>query len=401
MVERGKYLSKLIALRDQHIIKVVTGIRRCGKSTLLQMFRDWLGNNGVADENIVSLNFEERESQRFATWENIYDFIIQNIHADKMNYVFLDEVQMIPHFERLVDALFVKPNVDLYITGSNAYMLSSELGTLLSGRYIAINLQPFSFSEYVCAFPEDTNSDRLFRQYINSSSFPEAVNLSLNSPEMANEYLKSLYETVVVKDIVKRNNLRKFDTLKQVLNFLFDSVGSVVSPNNITDVLRKNVTEKLSHNTVLKYLQYFTESYLIYPVRLYNIKGKRLLQSNYKYYVVDLGLKSILQSNAYDADLGHKLENVVYLELLSRGGEVFAGRTDNGEVDFVVQKYDGQKEYYQVAYTVSDKKTLNRELSSLRKIRDSYPKYLLTMDFDNSDIDGIKKTNVIDWLLNS
>ncbi len=213
------------------------------------------------------------------------------------------------------------------------------------------------------------------------SSFPEAVNLSLKFPEMANEYLKSLYETVVVKDIVKRNNLRKFDTLKQVLNFLFDSVRSVVSPNNITDVLHKNVTEKLSHNTVLKYLQYFTESYLIYPVRLYNIKGKRLLQSNYKYYVVDWRLKSILQSNAYDADLGHKLENVVYLELLSRGGEVFAGRTDNGEVDFVVQKYDGQKEYYQVAYTVSDEKTLNRELSSLRKIRDSYPKYLLTMDF--------------------
>ncbi len=399
MVERKRYLSKLIALRDQHIIKVVTGIRRCGKSTLMQMFQDWLKNTGVAEKSIVALNFEERANQTFSSWEEVYDFIANKLSDEQMNYVFLDEVQMIPQFERLVDALFVKPNVDLYVTGSNAYLLSSELGTLLSGRYIAINLQPFSFSEYIQSFSDNGNTDRLFRQYMNSSSFPEAVKLSQTAPEMANEYLKSLYESVVVKDIVKRNHLRKFDTLKQVLNFIFDSVGSVVSPNNITDELRKTTTEKLSHNTVLKYLQYFTESYLIYPVKLYNIKGKRLLHSSYKYYVVDLGLKSILHTNAYDADLGHKLENVVYFELLSRGGEVFVGRTDNGEVDFVVQKYDGQKEYYQVAYTVNDEKTLNRELSSLRKIRDAYPKYLLTMDFDNSNIDGIHKINVIDWLL--
>jgi len=399
MVEREKYLSKLIALRDQHVIKVVTGIRRCGKSTLMKMFQDWLRDSGVEEKNIVSLNFEERNAQRHTSWDGIYDYIVQGLPNDRMNYVFLDEVQMVPQFERLVDALFVKPNVDLYITGSNAYLLSSELGTLLSGRYVAVNLRPFSFSEYVHSFPERSNADRLFRQYMNSSSFPEAVNLSKTAPEMANDYLRSLYETVVVKDIVKRNHLRKFDTLKEVLGFIFDSVGSVVSPNNIAEELRKTTTEKLSHNTVLKYLQYFTESYLIYPVRLYNIKGKRLLQSNYKYYVVDLGLKSILQTNAYDADLGHKLENVVYFELLSRGGEVFAGRTENVEVDFVVQKYDGRKEYYQVAYTVSDEKTLKRELSSLTNIHDSHPKYLLTTDFDNSIIDGIQKINVIDWLL--
>ena len=399
MVERKRYLSKLITLRDRHIIKVVTGIRRCGKSTLMQMFQDWLKNTGVAEKYIIALNFEERENQTLLSWEEVYDFIVNKLSKDRMNYVFLDEVQMVPQFERLVDALYVKSNVDLYITGSNAYLLSSELGTLLSGRYIAINLRPFSFSEYMLYFSDNGNTDRLFRQYMNSSSFPEVVNLSQTAPEMANEYLKSLYESVVVKDIVKRNHLRKFDTLKQVLTFIFDSVGSVVSPNNITDELRKTTTEKLSHNTVLKYLQYFSESYLIYPVKLYNIKGKRLLQSSYKYYVVDLGLKNILQTNAYDADLGHKLENVVYLELLSRGGEVYVGRTDNGEVDFVVQKYDGQKEYYQVAYTVNDEKTLNREISSLKKIRDAYPKYLLTMDFDNSNIDGIHKINVIDWLL--
>ncbi|MBR6250592.1 MAG: ATP-binding protein [Bacteroidales bacterium] len=399
MIEREKYLSKLIALRDQHIIKVITGIRRCGKSTLMLMFQQWLKTAGVQGDQIVSLNFEERENSSFASWQEVYDIIASRFPDGQKCYVFLDEVQTVPQFEKLVDALFVKPNVDLYVTGSNAYLLSSELGTLLSGRYIALNLHPFSFSEYVDSFEGNMNPDRLFRQYMNSSSFPEAVRLSIAAPEMVNEYLKSLYETIVVKDIVKRNNLRKYDTLRQVLSFLFDSIGSVVSPNNITEELRRVTTEKLSHNTVQKYLQFFTESYLLYPVRLYNIKGKRLLQSNYKYYVVDLGLKNIMQSNAPDADLGHKLENVVYLELLARGGEVFAGRIDNGEVDFVVQKYDGQREYYQVAYTANDEKTLSRELSSLRRIRDTYPKYLLTTDFDNTTIDGIQKRNVIEWLL--
>ena len=217
---------------------------------------------------------------------------------------------------------------------------------------------------------------------------------------MVNTYLKALYNTVVVKDIVKRNNLRKFDTLQHVVDFLFDSVGSVISPNNIADTLRRTTGNKLSHNTVQKYLRFFTESFLIYPVRLYNIRGKRLLASNYKYYVIDLGLKNILQTNNPIADLGHKLENVVYFELLRRGGEVYAGHTDNGEVDFVVMKPNGDREYYQVAYTVNDKKTLNRELSSLTKIRDSYPKYLLTTDFDTTNIDGIQRLNVIDWLLN-
>ncbi len=218
---------------------------------------------------------------------------------------------------------------------------------------------------------------------------------------MVNNYLKALYETVVVKDIVKRNKLRKFDTLQHIVNFLFDSVGSVVSPNNIADTLRKTSTENLSHNTVQKYLRFFTESYLIYPVRLYYIKGKRLLSSNYKYYVVDLGLRNILQMNNPISDLGHKLENVVYFELLRRGGEVFAGQTDNGEVDFVVMKPNGERVYYQVAYTANDEKTLKRELSSLKKIRDSYPKYLLTTDFETSNIEGIQRLNVIDWLLES
>ena len=399
MILRTSYFNQLVQLRDQDLIKVVTGIRRCGKSTLLHAFKQHLVTDGVAADAICFLNFEERENAHFKSWEQVYDFIIGNLSAAAKRYVFLDEVQLIPQFEKLVDALYVKKDIDLYITGSNAYLLSSELSTMLSGRYIAINLHPFSFAEYVTAFPELSDMGKLFRQYMNGSCFPESVTLSKVAPEQENIYLQSLYDTVVVKDIVQRQKLRKFDTLQRVLNFVFDSVGSVVSPNNIADTLRKNTQEPLSHNTILKYLRYFSESYLIYPVRLFNIKGKRLLASNYKYYVVDLGLKNILHTNAPTIDLGHKLENVVYFELLRRGGTVYAGRTDNGEVDFVVQHYDGTRAYYQVAYTANDEKTLKRELSSLRNIRDSYPKYLLTLDYETSNIDGIQRVHVIDWLL--
>ena len=399
MILRTSYFNQLLQLRDQDLIKVVTGIRRCGKSTLLQAFQQYLLTDNVAADAICFLNFEERENAHFQTWEEVYDFIISQLSAATKRYVFLDEVQLIPQFEKLVDALYVKKDIDLYITGSNAYLLSSELSTMLSGRYIAINLHPFSFAEYVTAFPEVSDMGRLFRQYMNGSCFPESVTLSKVAPEQENIYLQSLYDTVVVKDIVQRQKLRKFDTLQRVLNFVFDSVGSVVSPNNIADTLRRNTQEPLSHNTVLKYLRYFSESYLIYPVCLYNIKGKRLLESNYKYYVVDLGLKNILHTNAPTTDLGHKLENVVYFELLRRGGTVYAGRTDNGEVDFVVQHYDSTRSYYQIAYTANDEKTLKRELSSLRNIRDSHPKYLLTLDYDTSNIDGIQRVNVIDWLL--
>lgn len=399
MILRTSYFNQLLQLRDQDLIKVVTGIRRCGKSTLLHAFKQHLLTDGVAADAICFLNFEERENAHFQSWEQVYDFIIGNLSAAAKRYVFLDEVQLIPQFEKLVDALYVKKDIDLYITGSNAYLLSSELSTMLSGRYIAINLHPFSFAEYVTAFPEVSDMGKLFRQYMNGSCFPESVTLSKVAPEQENIYLQSLYDTVVVKDIVQRQKLRKFDTLQRVLNFVFDSVGSIVSPNNIADTLRKNTQEPLSHNTILKYLRYFSESYLIYPVRLFNIKGKRLLASNYKYYVVDLGLKNILHTNAPTIDLGHKLENVVYFELLRRGGTVYAGRTDNGEVDFVVQHYDGTRAYYQVAYTANDEKTLKRELSSLRNIRDSYPKYLLTLDYETSNIDGIQRVHVIDWLL--
>jgi predicted AAA+ superfamily ATPase len=387
-------------LRDQNLIKVVTGVRRCGKSTLLEAFRNELKLSGVSKKNIVSVNFEERENVDFTDWKKLYDEIVNRLNPNEKNYVFLDEVQLFPDFEKLINSIFIKKHIDLYITGSNAYLLSSELATLLTGRYVAINLHPFSFHEYTLAFPEERNTDRLFRQYMNSSCFPEAVNLSKTAPEVVDDYLQSIYNTVVVKDIVKKHKLRNFDNIERIIQFLFDNIGSPVSATNIAAVLNKNSDKTLSHNTINKIINYLTESYLLYSAQRYDIKDKELLTTNPKYYIVDLGLKNILQTNNYDRDLGHKLENVVYFELLRRGGQVFVGKNNDKEVDFLVQKPNNEREYYQVAYTVNDEKTFEREFSSLRTLRNSYPKFVLTLDYDNSTIDGIQKKNVIDWLLN-
>jgi predicted AAA+ superfamily ATPase len=355
--------------------------------------------SGISAENIVFFNFEERENIKFSDWTALYDEILSKINLNQKNYVFLDEVQLITDFEKLVDSLFVKKNIDLYITGSNAYLLSSELATLLTGRYISIHLLPFSFVEYTLAFPEEKNTDRLFRQFLNNSAFPEAVNLLKTAPELVNDYLQSIYDTVIGKDIVQRYKLRNLHNLLRIIGFLFDSVGSLVSPTNIAEQLNKNSDKKISHNTVIKLIGYLTESYILYAAPRYDIKGKELLSTNEKYYMVDLGLKNITQTNKYDTDLGHKLENVIYLELLRRGGKVFIGKNKDKEVDFVVQKANNERAYYQVAYTVNDEKTFEREISSFRNIRDNYPKYLLTLDYDNIIIEGIQKKNIIDWLL--
>ena len=399
MIKREIYLQKLRLLKDQNLIKVITGVRRCGKSTLLEAFCNELLESGVNAENIVFFNFEERENIKFNDWTALYDEILSKTNPNQKNYVFLDEVQLVAGFEKLVDSLFVKKHIDLYVTGSNAYLLSSELATLLTGRYIAINLHPFSFYEYTLAFPEEKNTDRLFRQFINNSTFPEAVTLSKTATELVNDYLQSIYDTVIKKDIVQRHKLRKFDNLQRIIEFLFNSVGSLVSPTNIAAQLNKNSDKKVSHNTVIKLIGYLSESYILYTASRYDIKGKELLSTNEKYYMVDLGLRNITQTNKYDADLGHKLENVVYLELLRRGGKVFVGKNNDKEVDFIVQKANNERAYYQVAYTVNDEKTFEREVSSFRTIRDNYPKYLLTLDFDNVVIEGIQKINLIDWLL--
>lgn len=400
MVTRESYLAKLRQLKDQNVIKVITGIRRCGKSTILEAFKNELISNGISAQNIIHLNFEERENIYLTTdWTVLYDDIMKLVKSEKMYYIFLDEVQMVNDFEKLINSLFVKRNIDIYITGSNAYLLSSELATLLTGRYIAINVHPYSFKEYTLAFNEEHNIDRLFRQYMNSSSFPEAVTLSKRDVGLANEYLRYVYETVVIKDIAQRYKLRNIHNLHRIISFVFDSVGSYISPTNIAAELNKNSQKNISHNTVIKYLDYLVQSYVLYPAQRYDIKGKELLTTNEKYYVIDLGLRNITATNKYGTDMGHKLENVVYFELLRRGGKVYAGKNNDKEIDFVVQKPNNLIEYYQVAISINDEKTYKRELSSFKNINDNYPKYLLTLDFDNVNIEGIQKINIIDWLL--
>ncbi len=399
MVPREIYLQKLRLLKDQDLIKVITGVRRCGKSTLLDSFRLEISNSGVPNENIYYFNFEDRDTLRYSSWLDIYDEMIVKINPSQRYYVFLDEVQLIDQFEKLIDSLFVKKNIDLYVTGSNAFLLSSELATLLTGRYITIHLHPFSFAEYVVAFPEEKNTDRLFRQFLNNSSFPEAVNIFRSAPELVSDYLQSIYDTVIRKDIMVRHKLRNINNLERIIEFIFDSIGSLLSPTNIAKQLNKDSDKKISHNTIIKLIHYLTESYIIHKAPRYDIKGKELLNSNEKYYLVDLGLKNITTTNKYDANIGHKIENVVYLELLRRGGKVFVGKNGDKEVDFIVQKANNEREYYQVAYTINDEKVFEREISSLRKISDNYPKYLLTMDYDQEIIDGIQKINIIDWLI--
>ena len=400
MIIRQEYLNQLRLLKDQKVIKVITGIRRSGKSTLLELFRDDLKKQNIAKEQIQFFNFEEEKNVDLRNWRKLHQTIEEKLVQNKMNYIFLDEIQKVDHFEELVNSLFVKKNVDLYITGSNAFLLSSELATLLTGRYISIHLLPFSFKEYTEMYPDETNYDRLFEKYLNSSSFPEVVRLSKVNEELANNYLKDLYNTIVNKDIAKRYNIRNEIDFERTIKFVFDSIGSPLSARNIANTL-KNESINVFHGTIINYLQYLTKSYMIYPVNRYDIKGKKILITNNKYYVVDLGLRNLLLSDSPKSDIGHRLENVVYLELLRLNkGKIFVGKNEDSEVDFILQMSNGKRVYYQVAYQVNDRpETLKRELAPFFKIKDNYPKILLTMDLVPEEFEGIKKINIVNWLL--
>lgn len=400
MIIRQEYLNQLRLLKDQKVIKVITGIRRSGKSTLLELFRDDLKKQNIAKEQIQFFNFEEEKNVDLRDWRKLHQTIEEKLVQNKMNYIFLDEIQKVDHFEELVNSLFVKKNVDLYITGSNAFLLSSELATLLTGRYISIHLLPFSFKEYTEMYPDETNYDRLFEKYLNSSSFPEVVRLSKVNEELANNYLKDLYNTIVNKDIAKRYSIRNEIDFERTIKFVFDSIGSPLSARNIANTL-KNESINVFHGTIINYLQYLTKSYMIYPVNRYDIKGKKILITNDKYYVVDLGLRNLLLSDSPKSDIGHRLENVVYLELLRLNkGKIFVGKNEDSEVDFILQMPNGKRVYYQVAYQVNDRpETLKRELAPFFKIKDNYPKILLTMDLVPEEFEGIKKINIVNWLL--
>ena len=399
MIIRTEYLDLLKRFKDKDLIKVITGIRRCGKSTLFDLFIDYLKNNNVHEKQIIKVNLENPEYQ-FKNYMELYNFVNEKIVDDKKYYVFLDEVQNVPEFQKAVDGLYIKKNVDLYITGSNAYLLSGELATLLSGRYIEIKMLPLSFKEYLTAFPNRNESeDRLFLEYMQYGGMPGNLQILESNPNDIDKYLDGVFSTVVYKDIMQRKNITDKMLLENVIKFIYDSIGSTISTKKISDTLTSKGIATSNH-TVENYITAFLESYLIYKADRFDVKGKNLLSRDYKYYAVDTGLRSYLLGKKANSDMGHLLENIVYLELLRRGYKVYVGKVDDMEIDFVAENREGIK-YYQVALSTRDEKVLERELRVLEKTGDHYPKCLLTLDMDlETDYNGILKKNVVDWLLN-
>ena len=396
LIERKEYLNTLIDFKDKHIIKVLTGIRRCGKSTLFILFQNYLLNNGVNKEQIISINFEDIDYEELLDYKALYKYIKERLIPNKMNYIFLDEIQNVPNYQKAVDSLFIKNNVDLYLTGSNAYLLSGEIATLLSGRYIEIQMLPLSFKEYVSYFNDKTDLSRKYTDYLINSSFPYTLELN-GSKKNIREYLGGIYSTVVLKDIIARKNINDVFMLESIIRFMFDNIGNLCSIKKIADTMTSD-GRKITSPTVENYLSALVDSYILYKVRRYDIKGKQYLKTGEKYYVVDIGLRYYLLGTK-KVDMGHILENIIYLELLRRGYEIYIGKVGSTEVDFIAINDEGI-EYYQVALTVHDEKTLERELYPLNSISDHNPKYLLTLDDDPpTSHNGIKQLNAIDWLL--
>lgn len=393
---RKEYLNKLIAFKDKNIIKVITGVRRCGKSTLFEIYQEYLLNNGVSNDQIISINFEDFDYEELTEPHKLYEYIKLRLLSDKKMYIFLDEIQNVKDFHKVVDSLFIKKNIDLYITGSNAYMLSSEIATLISGRYIEIKMLPLSFKEYVMSTGDEKELQRKYREYVEFSSFPYVLELK-NQPAEISDYLEGLFNTIILKDIIQRNKISDVLILQSILRFLFDNIGNQISSKKIADTLTSN-GRKIDSRTVEKYLNALMESYVIYQANRYNIKGKEYLKTLEKYYVVDTGLRYVLLGRS-NTDVGHILENVVYLELIRRGYKVYVGKINELEVDFVAMD-DKKIIYYQVAASVRDDSTLKRELTPLEKIKDHYQKYILSLDEDpEADYNGIRRVNVLDWLL--
>lgn len=399
MLERVRYLELLKGFKDKDLIKAVTGVRGCGKSTLFNLFIDYLKEMGVKDEQIIKINLEDPD-YNFVNYKDFYDFVNGQIKKDKKYYVFLDEVQTVPSFQKAVDGLYIKKNVDVYITRSNAYLLSGKLATLLSGRYVEIKMLPLSFREYLGNFDNKEKSRyEYFLDYTKFGGMPGNLSIIRDNVNSLDMYLKGIFTTVVYKDIMTRNNISDKLLIESILKFIFDSIGSPISTKRISDTLTSKGLSTSNH-TVENYISAFLDSYLIYRAERFDVKGKNLLARDYKYYVVDQGLRSYLLGKRADSDMGHILENIVYLELLRRGYTVYVGKVDDLEIDFVAQNRDGLR-YYQVALSVRDDGVLERELRSLQRTGDHYPKYLLTLDMDlRADYEGITKISVVDWLLN-
>ena len=397
LINRPIYMEQLISFREKQIIKVVTGIRRCGKSTLFDLYCEYLQNDGVQKDQIIRINLEDPDYHDVQDYLQLYNLVKDRLIPDKMNYIFIDEVQTVPDFQKAVDGLFIKANCDVYIAGSNAYMLSGELATLLSGRYVEIKMLPLSFREYISALEDETDLQMKYQRYIQNGSFPYILQLSRRRD--INAYLEGIYTSIVLKDIVARHRISDAGMLDSVIRFMFDNIGNLCSATNIANTMT-SYGRKISAPTVENYLSALVESFILYKAGRYDVKGKQHLATGSKYYLSDIGLRYYLLGSK-QVDAGHILENVVYLELLRRGYEVHIGKVGSAEVDFIAIGDYGE-EYYQVAYTVNDAdgKTLTRELAPLESIKDHNPKYLITMDFvPLTSHNGIKQINALEWLL--
>ena len=392
-----------MSYKDKDIIKVVTGLRRSGKSTLLELFRNRLLENNVMLEQTQFYNFELPENYLNKSWKTLYFEIKSKLQADKPNYVFLDEIQNITDFEKLVDGLYASKNIDVYITGSNANLLSSELATLLSGRYIEISILPFSFAEYLEVRGIDTNNkylnyEALFYDYVNETSLPKGVELREEGFDKIYEYLEALYATIIEKDITQRHKINDKRAFGNIAKFVAANIGSQISPSSISKALKAD-NQSIHNTTVEKYIEYLVESFVFYSVNRFDIKGKKQLATLEKYYLVDLGLLNVLVGRDRTADRGHILENVVYLELLRRGYKIWTGTLRNGEIDFTVKNRNGEIEYYQVSWKILSVETEEREFTPLETVQDNYPKFLLSTESFPQSRAGIIHKNVFEWLL--
>ena len=404
MIIRTDYLNKLIKWKDEKVIKVVTGIRRCGKSTLLEQFQEYLKSHEVLSKQIIAINFESLEFEDLLDYRKLYDYIASKLQPDVTNYIFLDEIQMVEDYQKAVDSLYIKNDVDLYITGSNAYLLSGELATLLSGRYVEINMLPLSFKEFRSVYSEGSDESAL-AEYMRYGALPYIVSLK-NSNDMANTYLEGIYNTIIVKDIEERQkrktkpDSRKVNDialLKNIAKFLTSSVGNPISIKSIADYITSS-GRRVSQNTISDYVSALIEPYVFYTAERYDVEGKQLLKQSPKYYISDLGIRRYIVSKQ-KYDLGFSLENIVFLELKRRGYKVNIGKVGSKEVDFVTEK-DGVIEYIQVTASMTDEKTFDREIAPLKIIGDNYSKKILTLDrFTLGNYEGIIVENVVDWLL--
>ena len=395
-ITREKYFEKLIGYRDKHIIKVITGVRRCGKSTLLKMFEEYLLDHDVAKEQIISINFEDFKYQQLWDAQSLYVHIQERTVPKKM-YLILDEIQNVQDFQRVVDSCFINENMDIYITGSNAHLLSGELATLLSGRYVKIEMLPFSFAEFVEAHQMGAQLERAYQKYLELSSFPYVAQLDEDSNQVS-EYLKGIYDTIILKDVMGRRKIADPMMVESVFRFVADNIGNQLSTKKISDTMTAE-GRKISVRAVEAYLAAFMEAYIIYQAKRYDVKGRQYLKTLDKYYMVDVGLRNTMLGSNGKTDIGHMLENVIYLELIRRGYDVYVGKVDSLEVDFVA-KQGIDTIYVQVAATVRDANTLERELKVLKKIKDNNPKYILTLDVDPiANYEGIKKINALDYLV--